>query len=53
LETSKDRPLVVLCAAGNRSSLATSYLLSQGWEKALNLRGGMDALKALVPAGQR
>lgn len=52
LEAYKEQPLVVLCAAGNRSSLATSYLLSQGWTKVLNLIGGMDALKALVLAGQ-
>ncbi len=52
LEANKEKPLVVLCAAGNRSSLATSYLLSQGWTKALNLRGGMEALRALVPVGQ-
>jgi glyoxylase-like metal-dependent hydrolase (beta-lactamase superfamily II)/rhodanese-related sulfurtransferase len=43
LETFKNQTLVVICKAGNRSSLATSYLLSLGWNKVLNLRGGMDA----------
>jgi hydroxyacylglutathione hydrolase len=47
LEAFKNQEVVVICKAGNRSSLATSYLLSLGWNKALNLRGGMDAYNAL------
>jgi rhodanese-related sulfurtransferase len=50
-EVFKTQPLVVVCASGYRSSVATSYLLNQGWSKALNLKGGMDALKVLTPAG--
>lgn len=51
LEVFKNQPLVVVCASGYRSSVATSYLLNQGWSKVLNLKGGMDALKVLTPAG--
>ncbi len=51
LEVFKDVPLIVVCASGYRSSVATSYLLNQGWSNALNLKGGMDALKVLTPVG--
>ncbi len=47
IEQTRDQLLVVLCAAGNRSSVATSYLENQGWKLARNLKGGMDALNAL------
>ncbi len=51
LEGFKDVPLIVVCASGYRSSVATSYLLNQGWSKVRNLKGGMNDLKVLTPAG--
>ena len=36
----KDRPLVVYCAAGNRSAFATKTLRELGYENAVSLAGG-------------
>ena len=40
-ELPKDRPLLMLCAAGSRSSSATMYLLQNGWTDVRNVTGGM------------
>jgi rhodanese-related sulfurtransferase len=40
-ELPKDRPLLMLCAAGGRSSSATMYLLQNGWTDVRNVTGGM------------
>ena len=40
-ELPKDRPLLMLCAAGSRSSSATMYLLQAGWTDVRNITGGM------------
>ena len=37
----KDRPLLMLCAAGSRSSSATMFLLQNGWTDVRNVTGGM------------
>jgi rhodanese-related sulfurtransferase len=37
-----ERPVVVVCASGNRSSQATAFLARAGY-RALNLTGGMAA----------
>jgi rhodanese-related sulfurtransferase len=37
----KDRPLLMLCAAGSRSTSATMYLLQAGWTDVTNITGGM------------
>jgi rhodanese-related sulfurtransferase len=37
----KDRPLLMLCAAGSRSASATMYLLQGGWTDVRNIAGGM------------
>ncbi|NWJ46976.1 MAG: MBL fold metallo-hydrolase [Chloroflexi bacterium] len=47
IEQTRDKLVVVLCASGYRSSVATSYLENQGWKMARNLKGGMDAMNAL------
>ncbi len=39
----KDRPLLVVCAAGGRSAAATAFLLRSGWTDVLNVDGGMTA----------
>jgi rhodanese-related sulfurtransferase len=38
----KDRPIMVLCQSGSRSSGVTNYLLQQGWEDVGNVAGGID-----------
>jgi len=42
-ELPKDRPLLVYCAGGYRSSIATSLLKQQGFENVSELAGGMTA----------
>ena len=39
----KDRPLLVLCAAGSRSQQVTGFLLQNGWEDVGNIAGGITA----------
>jgi rhodanese-related sulfurtransferase len=38
----RDRPLLVMCATGSRSTGATGYLLQQGFEDVGSLAGGID-----------
>jgi len=45
-ELPKDRPLLVYCAGGYRSSIATSLLKQQGFENVSELAGGMTAWEA-------
>lgn len=40
-ELPRDRPLLMLCAAGSRSASATMYLLQAGWTDVRNITGGM------------
>jgi len=46
-EVPKDRPVLVLCAAGSRSGQVTGYLLAQGWEDVGNVAGGLTAWERL------
>lgn len=39
----KDRPIVLVCRSGNRSSYAANYLKAQGFQQLLNVQGGMMA----------
>ncbi|MFV3130042.1 rhodanese-like domain-containing protein [Niveispirillum sp. KHB5.9] len=39
----KDRDIAVLCHHGMRSAYATQWLRSQGFDRAINLAGGIDA----------
>lgn len=41
-------PIVVLCSGGQRSSIAASVLLRNGYEDVRNVTGGMGAYEALV-----
>ncbi|WP_421708604.1 rhodanese-like domain-containing protein [Algihabitans sp.] len=41
-------PLVVLCHHGVRSDMMTAFLRHNGFDKAWNLRGGIDAWARLV-----
>jgi phage shock protein E len=38
----RDRPILVMCQSGSRSTGVTSYLLQQGWEDVGNVAGGID-----------
>lgn len=40
-ELPKDRPLLVMCAVGGRSSAATAHLIEKGWPDVLNVTGGI------------
>lgn len=42
-ELPKDKDVVLYCRSGARSYHATAYLAQQGFEKVLNLRGGIVA----------
>ena len=42
-ELPKDRPLLMMCAAGSRSTSATMYLLQGGWTDVRNVTGGIIA----------
>lgn len=39
----RDRPILVICATGNRSASVTAFLLQQGWTDVSNVRGGTVA----------
>jgi rhodanese-related sulfurtransferase len=43
----RDRPIMVMCASGSRSSGVTAYLLGQGWEDVGNVAGGIDGWQRL------
>jgi rhodanese-related sulfurtransferase len=40
-ELPKDRPLLVMCAAGSRSAAATAHLLRNGYTDVVNVAGGI------------
>ena len=39
----RDKPYAVICASGNRSTGATHFLLDNGFEGAVSVRGGTGA----------
>lgn len=39
----RDKPYAVICASGNRSRHATTYLLEQGFDGAVTVQGGTNA----------
>lgn len=43
IEKFKDKPLIVYCASGSRSSAAASALTKRGFSKVVNLAGGFVA----------
>jgi rhodanese-related sulfurtransferase len=45
-ELPKDKPLLMICAAGSRSAAATAFLLQRGWTDVKNVTGGMMAWSA-------
>ena len=49
----KEKPIVVACASGNRSSSALGVLKKQGFTRAVNLAGGFAAWQqAGLPVGR-
>jgi rhodanese-related sulfurtransferase len=40
-ELPRDRPLLMMCAAGSRSAAATAHLLRNGWTDVANVAGGI------------
>ncbi len=42
-EIPRDRDVVLVCHLGARSQMATAFLRRVGVDRALNMRGGMDA----------
>ncbi len=44
-ELSKDKPLVVICASGNRSAMAATKLANAGFAPVYNFSGGMGSWK--------
>ena len=49
-EIPKDRPVVLSCAGGYRSSVAASLLRREGWGDVSDLLGGYGAWAATIPA---
>lgn len=45
-ELPRDRPILVMCAAGSRSAAVTGHLLRNGWTDVSNVAGGIDAWQA-------
>jgi len=40
-QLAQDRPVLVMCAAGGRSTTATAHLLASGWPDVTNMAGGI------------
>jgi rhodanese-related sulfurtransferase len=40
-ELPRDRPLLIMCAAGSRSAAATAHLIRNGWTDVTNVAGGI------------
>lgn len=45
-EIPDDRDVVVVCRVGSRSAQVVAYLRQNGWERVINLDGGMSAWAA-------
>jgi rhodanese-related sulfurtransferase len=41
-EIDKSKEVIVICQAGGRSAMACDYLQTRGFEKLLNMAGGMN-----------
>jgi rhodanese-related sulfurtransferase len=46
-EIPRDRPVMLICASGSRSTNATAYLLQNGWEDVGSVAGGIDGWQRL------
>lgn len=52
-ELPADRDIVVICHLGARSAYITQKLNGLGYDRAVNLSGGMEAWQSLGPRGPR
>jgi rhodanese-related sulfurtransferase len=43
-QLAQDRPILVVCRAGNRSQLAAQFLARNGFPNAANLAGGLTSI---------
>jgi rhodanese-related sulfurtransferase len=46
-EIPRDRPVLVMCQSGSRSTNVTGYLLQSGWDDVGNVAGGIDGWQRL------
>ena len=46
-EIPRDRPVLLICATGSRSTNATAYLLGQGWADVASVAGGIEGWQRL------
>jgi rhodanese-related sulfurtransferase len=46
-EIPRDRPVMLICASGSRSTSATGYLLANGWTDVGSVAGGVDGWQRL------
>ncbi len=46
-EIPRDRPVMLICASGSRSTSATAYLLQSGWTDVGSVAGGIDGWQRL------
>lgn len=49
-ELPRDKPLAVMCHHGGRSAQATAWLRNQGFDRAVNVAGGIDAWARTIDA---
>jgi rhodanese-related sulfurtransferase len=47
-ELDRDREIVVFCHHGSRSAMVVEFLRRQGFERAINMAGGIDAWSLVV-----
>lgn len=47
-EVPRDKPVAVMCHHGGRSAQATAWLRRQGYARAMNVAGGIDAWSRIV-----
>jgi len=47
-ELSRDKPIVVMCHHGGRSDRVAQFLAANGYDRAVNLAGGIDAWSRTV-----
>lgn len=48
-----DRPVVVVCHHGGRSAIVTNWLRERGYDRAINLGGGIDAWARRIDSSMR
>ncbi|HYD32807.1 MAG TPA: rhodanese-like domain-containing protein [Azospirillaceae bacterium] len=52
-EVSTDHPIAVLCHHGGRSAMVTNWLRQHGYDRAINVEGGIDAWARRIDSSMR